>query len=245
MVQQTNKPVNNVELKKEIKSSVVVKEEVKNNIIEQKNDNIIRNDNPLLPIEDKKVIVSEVKLIKPETPVVSSILPNQNTSNSSGSSSSSNSNTFIPIKIVSRTEEQIKSEFISNNTSSTPKFDVVKEVNEGIRNSHITVFFKSDNKIRAGNFEKKEFKSLSGYDITNINEIMKSYNVRTLETTDSALTKTEAQLEYEKKESELVYGSYYPNKADIFYISVEHTNIKELIDKLRSDSNVLSANESA
>ncbi|MFN8673685.1 MAG: hypothetical protein U0457_16595 [Candidatus Sericytochromatia bacterium] len=191
--------------------------------------------NPLPVTEEKKEIKQEI--IKENKPITNIVI-----NNPSQQSSTSYSNTFMPSNIKPITTEQIKAEFISSGSNS-PKFDIIKDVKEGTRNAYITLFFKSEKKIRAESFESKIFKSLTSSDINNLNKLIKDYNVKTLETTDSALTKSEAQLEYEKAEAEKLYGSYYPNKADIFYLFVENINVKEFIEKLREDINVLSANE--
>ena len=107
----------------------------------------------------------------------------------------------------------------------------------------MSVFFKDPAKIRYKE-DTKEFISLAEADVTNINRLIKQYNI-TVYIMDSAKGKTEEQLEAQEKREESISGGDIPNKASIYLIfAYTPINVKEFIESLRLDSSVLSANES-
>ena len=153
----------------------------------------------------------------------------EETSNSSGSSSVTPTPSATPK---------------SGTTGSfpAPTFSDVKPVKEGIRTTSMSVFFKDPAKIRYKT-EINEFVSLAGANVTNINNLIKKYDI-TVYIPDSAKGKTEEQLEAQEKREESLSGADIPNKGSIYYIyAYTPINIKEFIEALRLDPSVLSANE--
>ncbi len=125
-----------------------------------------------------------------------------------------------------------------------PRFDINKPVEEGVRIAYMSVVFKDPAKIRYKP-DIKEFISLSGADVTNINKLFKQYYIKTW-LHDSTYGKTEEQLEKEEKESEAFFGVDFPNDASIYSFDAETPiNVKEFIEAFRLDPSVLSANEDA
>jgi hypothetical protein len=123
-----------------------------------------------------------------------------------------------------------------------PRFDQAYPVTEGIRKTDMSVFFKDPAKIRYKT-ELKEFISLAGADVTNINNLMKQYSIKIV-VSDAVYGKTEEQLEKEEKESEAFFGVDFPNSASIYNLYAKTPiNVKEFIEALRMDPSVLSANE--
>ena len=125
-----------------------------------------------------------------------------------------------------------------------PRFDDVKPVAEGVRTASISLFFKDPAKIRYKT-DIKEFISLAGADVTNINKLIKQYNISVL-VFDDAKGKTEEQLAEEERKEEALSGLDRPNKASRYGLSTETPiNVKEFIEAFRLDPSVLSANEDA
>ncbi len=125
-----------------------------------------------------------------------------------------------------------------------PKFNQAYPVKEGIRVAAISVFFKDPPKIRY-NPDIKELVSLAFVDVTNINNLMKKYNVKT-NIPYAARGKTEEELEKQEKQMEKTFGVDMPNEASIYYLYTESDNpinVKEFIETLRLDPLVLNANE--
>ena len=123
-----------------------------------------------------------------------------------------------------------------------PRFDINKPVEEGVRKGYIDVFFKDTAKIRYKT-DTKEFISLAGADVANINKLFKQYSIKTW-LSDAVYGKTEEELEKKEKESEAFFGVDFPNEASIYPLYTETPiNVKEFIEALRLDPSVLSTNE--
>lgn len=123
-----------------------------------------------------------------------------------------------------------------------PSFSRNDPVSEGIRDANINIFFKDPPMIRY-DFNKNVFISKAGADVTNINNIMNEYKQPKVHPFYDAIGKTEEQLTQDEKESEAFFGVDMPNAGSIYDFKVKNTNVKELIEKIRKDPNVLSANE--
>ncbi|MFN8576945.1 MAG: hypothetical protein U0354_08805 [Candidatus Sericytochromatia bacterium] len=123
-----------------------------------------------------------------------------------------------------------------------PQISEQRTVTEGLRKADIMIVFKDNEKIRF-NFNENKFYSLKNTDVSKLNSIIKEYKIRMIEPHDTAIGKSEEELETQEKNNEKTTGGEYPNAGSIYYISTEEINVKEFIEKLRKENCVLSINE--
>ena len=158
-----------------------------------------------------------------------------------------NSNiTNIPTnKIIEKPKDAITSKPIPETKKvvvQKPQISESRQVEQGIRKADIMIIFKDSEKVRY-KFNENKFYSLKNTDLSNLNSLIKQYPVRLVEPYDSAIGKSEQELETEEKENEKATGVEYPNAGSIYYFSTEEINIKDFIDKLRKEYIVLNVNE--
>ena len=123
-----------------------------------------------------------------------------------------------------------------------PQISESRQVEQGLRKADIMIIFKDSEKVRY-KFNENKFYSLKNSNLSNLNSLIKLYPLRLVEPYDSAIGKSEEELEIEEKANEKATGLEYPNAASIYYFSTEEINVKDFIDKLRKESVVLNVNE--
>lgn len=116
-------------------------------------------------------------------------------------------------------------------------------VEEGLQRAFINLIFKDEYKVRFDS-KKKEFYSLIGSDLTNINNLINEYSITIIGSVRG--DHTEEELSKIEKESEEFWGVDVANRASIYDMLTEDNveiNVKELIEKLRLDPLVRTANQ--